>query len=212
MRSRWQLGGVVGSAVALASAAVVGVATAATTPSGAAASAIITPSIGIATHHLTGDARHRRSSAVPTTGRTVVDPPGNTAATQAFLRACLTTPVRAAACDGPALTDFATARAAEGLGPMTLPAGFDALPAATQLFVLANIDRVDHGLSPVSAMSDSIDALAATGAQQDADPDFPDPFTGTGGGSNWAGAGSALLSEFLWVYDDGPVPGTSTAA
>lgn len=87
---------------------------------------------------------------------------------------------------------------------MTLPTGFDAMPSARQLFVLANIERVDRGLIPIEALTAPLNALAQTGAANDDDPAFPQPFYGDGGGSNWAGAGtSALLPEFLWVYDDG---------
>jgi hypothetical protein len=132
----------------------------------------------------------------------IPDPSANVTPSSAFWAACYPTPD--AGCDAAALSDFDQARADEGLGPMTLPSDFDSLSVAQQLFVLADIERVDRGLIPISAMSAPINALALTGAENDTDPDFPNPFYGNYGGSNWAGAGtSSLFPEFLWVYDDG---------
>jgi hypothetical protein len=132
----------------------------------------------------------------------IPDPPANNDPSLAFFEHCYPSP--AAGCDAAALSDFDAARALEGLGPMTLPTTFDTMPAAEQLLVLADIDRVDHGLIPVQALSAPINSLAAAGALADDDPSFPSPFYGHYGGSNWAGAGSStLLAEFLWVYDDG---------
>ena len=45
------------------------------------------------------------------------------------------------------------------------------------------------------------------GAHDDTDPPFPNPFYGTGGGSNWASTSSVLFADFLFMYDDGPGPG-----
>jgi hypothetical protein len=133
---------------------------------------------------------------------TIVNPPSNIEPSAAFEQACY--PAPSATCDSAALADFDSARAQEGLGPMTLPTHFDSLPIAQQVFVIADIERVDRGLVPVKGLSAPINALAETGAENDADPAFPVPFYGDMGGANWAGAGSsALFAEFLWVYDDG---------
>jgi hypothetical protein len=133
---------------------------------------------------------------------TISNPPSNIDPSAAFEQACYPAPT--ATCDSAALADFDSARAQEGLGPMSLPADFDSLPIPQQVFVIANIERVDRGLIPVEGLSSPINALAETGAANDDDPAFPDPFYGDAGGSNWAGAGSsALFAEFLWVYDDG---------
>jgi hypothetical protein len=107
-------------------------------------------------------------------------------------------------CDAVALRDFDKARAREGLGPMRLPGGFDRLTVPLQLLAISDIERVDRGLLPVIGLSSHLDSLAQQGANDDQDPPFPNPFYGSSGGGNWAGAGnSALLDDFFWMYDDG---------
>jgi hypothetical protein len=117
------------------------------------------------------------------------------------LAACLGGTVTPA-CEQGALSDFARARAKEHLAPMVLPSGFARLSAARQLFVLTDIDRVDHGLRPIAALDRGLDAIATAGARNGGDPAFP---SGSyDGGSNFADVlGSTLYSEFEWVYDDG---------
>lgn len=134
----------------------------------------------------------------------VSDPTANAPLSQAFYFDCVQPPIDTSACDRAALADFDRARAQENppLGPMTLPDNYDSLPPATQLFVLANIDRVDHGLPPISGLSSALDTYAQGGANSNSDPQFPG-WT-LEGGSNWASPTSPLLSEFVWVYDDGP--------
>jgi hypothetical protein len=180
-----------GCAALVATAAVVFNAAA---PTLAATQAAARPSTGRA-HATVAPARLQPLDEIP-------DPAANVVPSSAFWAACY--PTADSSCDAAALSDFDQARAGEGLGPMTLPTDFDSLSVAQQLFVLADIERVDRGLIPVSAMSAPINALALTGAEDDTDPDFPNPFYGNYGGSNWAGAGtSSLFPEFLWVYDDG---------
>jgi hypothetical protein len=108
------------------------------------------------------------------------------------------------ACDAAALVAFDQVRAAEDLAPMTLPGDFDTLTQPQQLLAIANIERVDRGLIPVSGLATSLNGLAQTGANTDDDPHFPSPCHCTAGTGNWAGAGnSTLLDDFLWMYDDG---------
>ena len=136
----------------------------------------------------------------------VSDPPQNSAPSNAFYSDCSPMPLTdPSACDAQALANYDPARALEGVGPMTLPTDFDSLTTVQQFWVVANIERVDRGLSPIEALSGSLNQLAEQGAQNGADPQFPNPFTGDGGGSNWAGGygESALLNTFAWVYDDG---------
>jgi hypothetical protein len=91
-------------------------------------------------------------------------------------------------------------RQVEGVIPMSIPTGFSSLTPQEQVFVLANLERVDRGLTPINGLASSLDALAQTGAQNDQDPTFP---TGIQkGGSNWA-EGSPLAAYELWMYEDG---------
>jgi hypothetical protein len=96
------------------------------------------------------------------------------------------------------------ARAAEGVKPIALPSGFDRLPVPQQLFVAVDLERVDRGLPPVTAMTAALDRNAQRGADQANDP--PDP-----GGSygvvdtEWAGgSANGLDAVYGWMYDDGP--------
>jgi hypothetical protein len=133
-------------------------------------------------------------------------------ASDAFVGACETLPAgvtAARACMAAAVVGIDAARAGEGVGPITLPGGFATEPVPTQLFVLANLERVDRGLAPFPAMSPQLNALSRTGANDDADPEFAIPFPGLIGNSNWSGKGdSALLDTYDWMYDDDLNSGT----
>jgi hypothetical protein len=133
---------------------------------------------------------------------TAADPPNTN---PSGLRHCSTQGAVSKACLRGALKDYARARAREGLAPMTLPRNFTALSVPGQLMVLADLDRVDRGLTPVAGLSSALDTYAQTGARNHGDPAFPS-WTREGG-SNWASPASALWSEFLWMYDDGPGAG-----
>jgi hypothetical protein len=109
---------------------------------------------------------------------------------------------QAAACDGAALADVNAARSTEGVGPMILPTNYASLSGAAQQLVVVNLERVDRGLGAVGGLSSNLDAAAMSGAQSDTDPSFP-PYAEEGG-SNWASTYSALLADFLYLYDDGP--------
>lgn len=107
-----------------------------------------------------------------------------------------------AACEAAALKDFDRARAKEHLAPMVLPARFAKLSPAAQLFVLANIDRVDRGHAAIPALNRRLDTIATSGARRGTDPSFPPG--NYAGGANYADVvGSSLYSEYEWVYDDG---------
>jgi hypothetical protein len=91
-------------------------------------------------------------------------------------------------------------RSVEGVGPMSLPSDFASLTSAQQIFVLANLERVDRSLSPIVSLSSNLNSYAQAGAQGDTDPSFP-PNT-QDGGSNWA-SGNIFSSDALWMYEDG---------
>jgi hypothetical protein len=135
------------------------------------------------------------------------DPKKSVSPSQAFIAACSQVSGKTEAqqaCDKAALRDFDRVRATEGLAPMSLPMGFAALPAARQLLVITNIERVDRGLRAFPGLSKRLNGLAAQGAKANTDPGF-DPFRGTAAGSNWAGVGtSTLMADYVWMYDDGP--------
>ena len=108
-------------------------------------------------------------------------------------------------CMASALAAYNKARAREGLGPMTLPTNFAVLTPAEQLMVLANIDRVDRGLTPIAGVSSTLNAYAQAGADRGGDPAFP--AWAREGGSNWFGGQSPLAAEYFFMYDDGPGSG-----
>ncbi len=97
-----------------------------------------------------------------------------------------------------------TARAAEGVKPMTLPSDFGRLPVAQQLLVAINLERVDRGLRPFAGLTAALDGNAQRGADMADDP--PDPGRAYRiVESEWAGgAANGLDAVYGWMYDDGP--------
>jgi uncharacterized protein YkwD len=132
-------------------------------------------------------------------------PSASTAPSSSFQHACWSAPVNVAACDSAALSDINSARASEGYGPLSLPSGFESMPARAQIIVVANAERTSRGL-PALPESSSLDNMAQAGAQanggQGTDPTGPNGYTW---GSNIAwGDPTALSADFGWMYDDGP--------
>lgn len=113
-------------------------------------------------------------------------------------------------CTADALATIDNARASEGVSPLSFDlASFEAMAPAEQLFVIANLERVDRGLQPIAYLTTQLDQYAQTGAQNSTDPSFPSTLTGGAklktGASNFAqGAANALIANDLWMYDDGP--------
>ncbi len=129
----------------------------------------------------------------------LTDPPANVPRTRAMALACSNGPEP---CQEAVLQAIDQARAAEGIGPLELPANFDSITTAEQLLVLANLERIDRGLPGFIGLSSKLDTLARSAALAGNDPNGP---SGTTWGSNWAGGeASALLADYDWVYDDGP--------
>jgi hypothetical protein len=104
------------------------------------------------------------------------------------------------------------ARAAEGLGPMVLPADFPQLTVPEQLFVAVDRERVDRGLAPFTGLTTALDAGAQKGAAGAHLPPQPGPAYGAVT-TEWIGdVDNGLDADFQWMYDDGPdsgVPGCS---
>jgi hypothetical protein len=113
----------------------------------------------------------------------------------------------------PGSTDFLTsvdsARAAEGVGPLTISeSALAALPMAEQAFIVINDERIDRGLPAISYMTAQLNADAQQGADAGDDPSFPASLGGgsqlSWGGSVWAGGLSSVLeADFYWMYSDG---------
>ncbi len=87
---------------------------------------------------------------------------------------------------------------------------YEKLTPDEQLFVTANLERVERGLPAVVVLTRSLDKVAQVGANEDTDPPFGEmPGTLPGGGrpvslgGNWAGGfGNALGADYGWMYDD----------
>ena len=130
------------------------------------------------------------------------DPSSNGQLSWATEQACAANEA-APACELSVLADINAARAGEGVGPMTLPSGYDSLSVPEQLLVLANLERIGRGLSPAAGLSGTLNTIAAVAAAADLDPD-PPLLTGDALTANWAGGtASPLVADFLWMYDDG---------
>jgi hypothetical protein len=108
------------------------------------------------------------------------------------------------------LAAIANARALEGVGAMQInEAEFAQLPAAEQIFIALNFERIGRGLPPIMYMTSQLNASAGQGAARAGDPSVPTVLTGgvplTGGGSIWAGeVSSSLAADYYWMYLDGP--------
>jgi hypothetical protein len=72
---------------------------------------------------------------------------------------------------------------------------------------MVNLERTARGLPPMAAMTNQLNSSAQGGANAGQDPSAPLLLVGGGfveqWGSIWAGTGSSLLANYLWMYDDG---------
>ena len=116
-----------------------------------------------------------------------------------------------AACDAPTSADCISAslaildqaRANLGLPAYAVPSDFASLTPAEQGFVLANLDRVLYGLTPVTGLTQALNNDAGAGVQQVADPQPANP-NYLAWTSNWAGGFPNMpLAYEAWMYDDG---------
>lgn len=99
----------------------------------------------------------------------------------------------------------------EKLGGMSFSlAAYEKLTPDEQLFVSANLERIERGLPAATVLTRSLDRVAQDGANADTDPplgDVPGQLPGGGRwvslGGNWAGGfDNALGSDYGWMYDD----------
>jgi hypothetical protein len=118
-----------------------------------------------------------------------------------------------ATCNALVLRAIAHARGVlEKIGGMSfsLPA-YEKLTPQEQLFVTANLERTERGLSAIVVLTRSLDKFAQDGANADSDPplqDVPGSLPGGGKvvflGGNWAGGyDNALGADYGWMYNDG---------
>jgi hypothetical protein len=101
----------------------------------------------------------------------------------------------------------------EALGPMSFSlSAYERLTGVQQLFVTADLERVERGLPPMLEITKSLDALAQAGADANTDPDIgkvygkalPGGGIVVGVGGNFAGGfENPLGSDYGWMYDDG---------
>jgi|GEM_PF-1978226 len=147
------------------------------------------------------------SSLIPARAWAFSPNPSENITLRALPAECSATPL-AAGCENAVIQELDRARAAMGLGPYLLPAGFTALSADRQLLVLTDLDRVAYGLAPVPGLNAELSSSAAEGASGDYDP-LPAGELSPGGAvqgfaSNWAGGfANVLEAYFEWMYDDG---------
>jgi hypothetical protein len=117
-----------------------------------------------------------------------------------------------AACNAVVLRAITHARQVlERIGGMSFSlAAYEKLTPDEQLFVTANVERVERGLPAVVVLTRSLDKVAQEGANADADPPLDKvPGTLPGGGrwvslgGNWAGGfDNPLGADYGWMYDD----------
>ncbi len=104
-----------------------------------------------------------------------------------------------------ALTAIDNAILGEGSTPLDMPSNFLSLTYPQQLYVISNEERVARGLTPITGITSQLDSAAQTAADNSQDPVAPSGYNYTSWGSNWAGGlPSALASDYMWMYEDGP--------
>jgi hypothetical protein len=102
------------------------------------------------------------------------------------------------------------ARAVEGVKAMVLPSNWSSLTTPEQLFVVADLERVDRGLAPYLGLNATLNSAAQSAAQHRDDPGAASGFavaTNAQGMAAWTGAWgsgySVLVADYMWMYDDG---------
>ncbi len=112
-------------------------------------------------------------------------------------------------CDRSWLAAIDAARAAEGVGPMVLPANWDFLTPAQQVFVALDLERTARGMAPLAGMTDIAAAEVDWAAGVGGDPQLLASYGGLSVGLQsgiWWGSSaptSVLEAVWAWMYDDG---------
>lgn len=132
----------------------------------------------------------------------------NIAAQPSFVPNC-STHANSTGCIGLEVEAINNARAVEGLVPMRVSlSNFARLTGPEQILASTNLERMARGLTPVTALTKVLNAVAAKGAKNSTDPELDgqtlsDGASVLGWGSNWAGGLSVLEAQYIWIYDDG---------
>jgi hypothetical protein len=117
-----------------------------------------------------------------------------------------------AACIAASVAILDQARSSLGQPAYAVPSNFATLTGAEQGFVLANLDRLQYGLPPMTGLTAALNSDAAAGVQNDADPQ-PAAANYLAWTANWAGGFTNMpLAYEAWMYDDGPGSGNLDCA
>lgn len=106
-------------------------------------------------------------------------------------------------CTNALLMDINHARALEGVRPMVLPSNWYTLTPAEQLFVVADLERVDRGLPPYLGLNGQLSRAAQSAAAQFSDPSSASGFAGSAVAGAWGSGFSVLAVDYAWMYSDG---------
>ncbi len=122
------------------------------------------------------------------------------------------------ACTNYILQAINNARAIEGVTPMVLPSNWFSLSTPQQLFVVADLERVDRGLPPYLGLNAALTSAAQHAAATRSDPGiaagFPIGNDAQGSpamGGAWSGGFNVLVADYVWMYDDGWGGASSTS-
>jgi hypothetical protein len=138
--------------------------------------------------------------------------PGNYSCTNPCVTSQLTWPANAqnAACTNLVLRAVRAARAAEGVAAMVLPSNWYALTTQQQLFVVADLERVDRGYPAYLGLNAALSANAQNAAANNSDPTLATGFAvgndaqgSPGFGGSWASDISVVSADYGWMYNDG---------
>jgi hypothetical protein len=89
-------------------------------------------------------------------------------------------------------------------------AAYEKLTPDEQLFVSANLERVERGLPAITVLTRSLDTIAQDGANADTDPPLNRVSSTLTGGGHWVSLGgtwaggydNALGADYGWMYND----------
>jgi len=115
------------------------------------------------------------------------------------------------ACTNEQVQSIDVAHELEHVRPMILPTNWNSLTPGEQLFVLADLERVDRHLPPYLGLNRALSREAAQAVRRNVDPSLASGFalhanTSTGlvaFASTWAQNFSTLSADYFWMYNDG---------